>query len=173
MISTTASPRRARKRRSLASDAAQVERDLAQLHAMPLADLRVAWLARFGAQPPKLKTREILLRIMAWRIQADVFGDHTPEVKRKLTQLAAAFEKDPNRAIGLVPDLKPGIVLAREWKGVVHRVLVQHEGFIYAERHYRSLTDIARTITGSRWSGPRFFGIEPRARRGLASGDTE
>lgn len=175
MNSTTTGSRRTRTRRSLVGSAthAQIERDLGHLKTMPLAQLRSAWLERFGSHPPKLKTREILLRIMAWRIQADIVGDHRPDVKRKLTQLAAAFEKDPNHAISPIPDLKPGIVLTREWKGVVHRVLVLHEGFTYDERHYRSLTDIARTITGTRWSGPRFFGIEQRARQRLAQGDIE
>lgn len=154
----------------IATREAEIERELAQLDAMSLAQLRAAWIEKFGTQPPKLKTRELLLRIIAWRIQVAAFGDHSPLVKRKLTQLAAALEKDPNYAIAPAPNLKPGIVLAREWKGVVHRVLVQREGFTYDERHYGSLTDVARAITGTRWSGPRFFGIEQKVRRQLTVG---
>jgi hypothetical protein len=58
-------------------------------------------------------------------------------------------------------------MLTREWKGVVHKVLVQHQGFLYAENTYGSLSDIARAITGTQWSGPRFFGIEQRVRQQL------
>ena len=143
----------------------EVERQITKLEAMSLVQLRDAWLERFGAQAPKLKGRELLLRVLAWRLQADAFGDHTPAVKRKLSQLASALAKDPKHPLLPSPTLKPGIVLTREWKGVVHRVLVRQGGFLYDERDYKTLSDIARTITGTHWSGPRFFGIEQRVRQ--------
>jgi len=136
---------------------------------MSLAKLRAAWLQRLGPPEPKWKSRELTLRILAWRIQAAAFGDHTPAVKRKLTEVAAAFEADPHYQIAPLLNLKPGIVLTREWKGVVHRVLVQHQGFEYDERQFASLTDIARAITGTHWSGPRFFGLEQRRRKSSPS----
>ena len=148
-----------------------IDRELAKLDAMSLAQLRAAWLETYGSQAPRLKGRDILVRIMAWRIQAEAFGDHDASVKRKLRELAAAFAKDPNHPVAPSPNLKPGIVLTREWKGVVHRVLVQADGFIHDTRRYRSLTDVARAITGTQWSGPRFFGIEQRVRQQLERGD--
>ena len=146
---------------------AQIEREIAKIERMTLHELREAWLTRFGAAAPKLKGRDLLIRVLAFRLQADVFGDHTPAVKRKLAHLASVLAKNPKASLFPSPSLKPGIVLMREWKGIVHRVMVQHEGFLYDEKAYSSLSDIARTITGTNWSGPRFFGIEQRVRRQL------
>ena len=144
---------------------AEVEREIAKIERMSLIELREAWLKRFGKAAPKLKGRDLLIRVLAFRLQADVFGDHSPEVKRKLAHLASVLAKDPKATLFPTPSLKPGIVLTREYRGVVHRVLVQTGGYLYDEKTYSSLTDIARTITGSNWSGPRFFGIEQRVRR--------
>ena len=146
---------------------AAVERQIAEIERMSLTELREAWLKRFGKEAPKLKGRDLLVRVLAFRLQADVFGDHSPAVKRKLAHLASVLAKDPRVQLFPTPTLKPGIVLTREYKGIVHRVMVQTEGYLYAERTYSSLTDIARTITGSNWSGPRFFGIEQRVRQQL------
>ena len=119
-----------------------------------------------------LKTRDVLLRILAWRIQAKAYGGLKPAIARKIRELSAAFARDPHHPLSPTPDLKPGTVLAREWKGVVHRVLVQRDGFVYDEKPFASLTDIARTITGTAWSGPRFFGIEKGAKRAGARAPT-
>lgn len=151
--------------RSTAPREAMVEREIAQIEGMSLTELRVAWIKRFGKEAPKLKGRDLLVRVLAFQLQADVFGDHSPAVKRKLAHLASVLAKDPKASLFPTPSLKPGIVLTREWKGVVHRVLVQTEGFLYQEKVYPSLTDLARTITGTNWSGPRFFGIEQRVRQ--------
>jgi hypothetical protein len=146
---------------------ADIERQIAKLEAMSLEQLRGAWLERFGAQAPRLKGRDLLIRVLAFRLQAAAFGDHSPAMKRKLTHLATLLAKDPKASLFPAPSLKPGIVLTREWKGVVHKVLVQNEGFLYAEKSYGSLSDVARAITGTQWSGPRFFGIEQRVRQQL------
>jgi hypothetical protein len=145
----------------------KIELQIANLEAKPLVQLREAWLERFGAQAPKLKGRELLVRVLAFRIQADAFGDHSPAVKRKLSHLASILARDPKAPLFPTPSLTPGIVLTREWKGIVHKVLVQHQGFLYAEKSYCSLSDVARAITGTQWSGPRFFGIEQRVRQQL------
>ncbi len=144
---------------------AEVEWEIAKIERMSLIELREAWLKRFGKAAPKLKGRDLLIRVLAFRLQADVFGDHSPEVKRKLAHLASVLAKDPKATLFPTPSLKPGIVLTREYRGVVHRALVLTGGYLYDEKTYASLTDIARTITGSNWSGPRFFGIEQRVRR--------
>ena len=146
---------------------AEIERQIAQLETMSLVRLREAWLERFGARAPKLKGRDLLIRVLAFRLQADAFGDHSPAVKRKLMHLASILAKNPKAPLYPPPSLKPGIVLTREWKGVVHKVLIQHQGFLYAEKTYGSLSDVARAITGTQWSGPRFFGIEQRVRQQL------
>jgi len=146
---------------------AEIEAEIGKIERMSLIELRQAWLKRFGKEAPKLKGRDLLIRALAFRLQADVFGDHSPAVKRKLAHLASVLAKDPKATLFPTPTLKPGIVLTREYKGVVHRVMVQTEGYLYDEQTYSSLTDIARTITGTNWSGPRFFGIEQRVKRRL------
>lgn len=148
----------------------EVERQVAEIEAMSLTELRQAWQRRFGQEPPKLKGRDLYIRVLCFRLQADIYGDHSPAVKRKLRELAAKLEKDPKAPLFPTPQLKPGIVLTREWKGVVHRVLVQSQGFLYDDRQFTSLSEVACTITGTRWSGPRFFGIERIIRRQLREG---
>jgi len=144
-----------------------MDQKIAKLEAMSLVQIREAWLERFSVQAPELKGRELLVRVLAFRIQADAFGDHSPAVKRKLTHLASILSIDPKAPLFPTPSLRPGIVLMREWKGVVHKVLVQHQGYLYADKSYGSLSDVARAITGTQWSGPRFFGIEQRVRQQL------
>lgn len=146
---------------------AEIERQIVKLEKMSLIQLREAWLERFGARAPGLKGRDLLVRVLAFRLQADAFGDHSPAVKRNLVHLASILAKNPKAPLFPTPSLKPGIVLTREWKGVVHKVLVQHQGFLYSDKSYSSLSDVARAITGTQWSGPRFFGIEQRVRRQL------
>lgn len=146
-----------------------IDRELPKMETMPLDQLRAAWLQTFNSQPPKLKTRDVLLRVMAWRIQAKALGRLAPATARKIRELSAAFARDPHHRLSPTPDLMPGTVLVREWKGVVHRVLVQRDGFTYDEQSYRSLTDVARAITGTAWSGPRFFGIEQGVKRANVS----
>lgn len=142
-----------------------IAKDLDRISKISLAELREAWEERFGSPPPKMRTRDILLRLLCWRIQAEAFGGLDPATARKLRQLGAAFSKDPNHRPASSAEVPQGTILVREWKGVVHRVLVQKGGFIYQERHFKSLSDVARTITGTNWSGPRFFGLEMRSDR--------
>lgn len=149
----------------------EVERQIAAIEAMSLTELRDAWRQRFSKEPPKLKGRDLYVRVLCFQLQADIYGDHSAAVKRKLRDLAARLAKDPKAALFPTPQLKPGIVLTRTWKGVVHRVLVQSEGYLYDGRVYSSLSEVASSITGTRWSGPRFFGIENIIRRQLREGE--
>jgi hypothetical protein len=97
-----------------------------------------------------MRSRELLARLLAWRIQADAFGGLDAATVRLLEtrQLPAPQ-----------PQLHAGIRLSREWLGKRHDVEVLENGFRYGDREYRSLSEVARTITGSRWNGPRFFGL--------------
>ena len=149
---------------SVASREADIERQIGKLEGMSLLQLRDAWFERFGAQAPKLKGRDLLLRVLAWQIQAQQFGALPSRIERRLMDLKAAFANDPHYAPAPLLSLLPGSVLVREWKGVTHRVLVEQTGFMHEEKRYSSLTDVARTITGTAWSGPRFFGLERKAK---------
>lgn len=145
----------------------EIERQIAAIESMSLTELREAWHKRFAKEPPKLKGRDLYVRVLCFQLQADIYGDHSAAVKRKLRDLAARLARDPKAPLFPTPQLKPGIVLTRTWKGVVHRVLVQSVGYLYDGQTYSSLSEVANTITGTRWSGPRFFGIENIIRRQL------
>jgi hypothetical protein len=118
------------------------------LEALDLEGVRAAWRARYGA-PPKLRSVELLKRLLAWRIQAEVFGGLDAQTRRKLKSAGSGQERS----------LAPGMKVAREWKGVRHEATVLADSFDYQGRCYESLSAIAREITGSRWNGPRFFGL--------------
>jgi hypothetical protein len=101
-----------------------------------------------------------MIPILAYKTQEQAFGSLRPEVRRRLLQLAREFEADPHtRPIG-VPAMKPGTRLVRKWQDQIHVVSVLHQGYEYQNIRYRSLSQIARLITGTRWSGPLFFGVK-------------
>jgi hypothetical protein len=136
-----------------------------------LGDLRAVWRQRFGEAPPPIRSRDVLLRLIAWRVQAEAYGGLDAKTQRKLDSIADTLERGGDYTAKAASALSPGVVLTREWKGTVHRVTVAAEGFEHLGKNYGSLSDIARTITGTRWSGPRFFGLEQKrepSRRGAA-----
>jgi hypothetical protein len=144
-----------------------MSREIEKLQGMTLLELRAAWVKRLGKNAPELKGREILIRILAWKLQADALGGHSTSVQRKLAELGTLHMRNPKALLFPSPTLKPGIVLTRPWNGVVHQVQVLHEGFLYQDKTYASLSMVAKVITGTGWSGPRFFGIEQIIRRQL------
>jgi hypothetical protein len=146
------------KKSSLRS-AKDVEALVAEIATMRLHALRRIWQEHLGDPPPGQST-EILRRRLAWELQARVYGGLSAETKRRLRQLHDRFTNDPRFTPSPILDLKPGTVLVREWKGVRYQVRVQHDGFEHAGQRYGSLSEIARAITGQRWSGPLFFGLK-------------
>lgn len=139
--------------------------ELESLAGQPVKTLRTIWSDRLGTEPPAIRSREVMVRLLAWRLQAEARGGLDVASERKLREIAVAFDRDGTYEPKLRRDLSPGVVVTREWKGVVHRVAVTTGGFEYDGRRFKSLSDIARTITGTRWSGPRFFGLEQRPAR--------
>jgi hypothetical protein len=105
----------------------------------------------------------LLRRRLAYELQAKVHGDLPAEAQRRLKRLREAFKANP----GFTPmpglGLKPGTVLTRTWHGVVHQVQVTNDGFDYRGERFGSLSEVARRITGTRWSGPLFFGLKGEA----------
>jgi hypothetical protein len=140
--------------------AASVESELAALQSMSLDQLRQAWREHMESEPPRFRARDIFLRMLAWQLQAKAFGGFDAETERQLREITRPFERDPAHRPKPVRRLSPGVVLVREWKGVLQRVTVEKDGFSHLGQRYRSLTEVARAITGTRWSGPRFFGLE-------------
>ncbi len=106
---------------------------------------------------------------LAYRLQEKAFGGLRKSIRRELIRLAAEFQSTGSISVAPTASIKPGTKLIREWRGRIHEIEVLTDGFAWSGRRYRTLSEIARTITGTRWSGPRFFGLEiekPRAAHG-------
>ena len=137
----------------------RVATDIAALSKKSHADLRLAWRRLYKAYPPKFLNRDLLELGVAWKIQERALGGHSAATKRQLDVLADALETKADIAKARRIALRPGARLVREWRGMTHEILVLDNGFSWRGKHWRSLSLIAREITGTRWSGPRFFGI--------------
>jgi len=139
-----------------------IEAEIAGLLDQSTQELRLAWRKLHRTEPPFGMSRDLLLRSLADDLQKRAHGSPNLALRRRLQTLAGALEKgthsfDP----GVV--LKAGSTLVREWRGRTHTVLVRESGFEYEGERYPSLTVIAERITGTHWSGPRFFGVTKRA----------
>lgn len=143
---------------------------LERLEGMNRAESKAFWTERFGGEAPNARATDLLRRRIAWRLQEEQFGGLSAETKRRLRNLAGQFERDANYKPVAKPTLQTGTMLTREWKGRVYTVRVGSDGYVYNGQHYKGLSKIAREITGTRWSGPLFFGLrKPRAKTRVAS----
>ena len=139
------------------------------LTAMSMAELQVLWREHFDRPPPKYN-RVHLERRLAYRIQEIEYEKYNPELlqrnRERIAVLVAAEEARIAAGKGKAPILPVGTVLTREYNGVEHQVLVRGpDQFIHAGKPYPSLSMIARTITGTRWSGPLFFGLRAKGKK--------
>ena len=142
-----------------------VENELDRLAVMPIAQLRVRYREVFRTDPPKALGPDLLRRCIAHRIQEKAYGGLSPATLRLLNQLVRAAMAKPNGRLELPRRIKPGSELVRTWKGKTHRVMVMADGFAWNGRTYDSLSKVAFAITGTRWNGPRFFGLRNREDR--------
>ena len=148
-------------------DAAQVEIEIARLRDLDLPALRVEWRKLMRSEAPAFMKRDLLLRALAYELQVKAFGGLDRHTARLLDRLARADNPGAVLASLRQRRLKPGTLLVREWDGEIHRVIVAEDGFLWREQRYESLSSIARLITGTRWNGPRFFGLrEPKGAEG-------
>jgi hypothetical protein len=139
-----------------------VEDELDRLAMMPIAQLRVRYREVFRIDPPKAFGPDLLRRSIAHRIQEKAYGGLSRPARRLLDQMMKAFAVKPSGKIVLPRRIKPGSVLMREWKGKSHRVTVLADGFVYDGDTYSNLSEIAGLVTGTRWNGPRFFGLRSK-----------
>ena len=121
-------------------------------------ELRKEWRRLYRSQPPRL-SRDLLVRAIAYRVQELRYGGLSKAISRRVAALVQARRSDGEIVLEGAQRIRAGARLVREWNGRTHIVTVEQEGFTYVGRNYRSLTAIAREITGARWSGPRFFGL--------------
>ena len=145
-------------------DRAALDVEIARLRDLDIAALRSRWHTVFGRRPPPHLPRHLLFRILTYRMQADRLGD-LDNASRRLLDDSGSPEKAAQNAAPLVrriANVRPGTSLSREWNGHMQRVMVLADGFAWNGKIYPSLSKIAFAITGTRWNGPRFFGLRDK-----------
>jgi hypothetical protein len=144
--------------------AAVVKIEIERLVSLSSGEIRVLWRKRFRKDVPRALTTQLLVRMLAWKVQEEAFGGHDAATLK----LLKAFACQDAEKVVLFRKLKPGTAVIREYQGVRHIVTISEEGFVWQCRTYDSLSAIAREITGSRWNGPRFFGLRAGDKVALA-----
>ena len=162
-----------RRRRKL-SPKASIEDEIAHLRDLDLKGLRARWQSVFQRPPPSHLPRHLLFAVLAFRIQADRLGDLDHETRKVLDRSNAnpsglAMADRLKSLDRKRTNLTPGTVLVREWDRRSHRVMVLADGFAWNGQTYDSLSKVAFAITGTRWNGPRFFGL--RDKQGLPTSE--
>ncbi|HXP76625.1 MAG TPA: DUF2924 domain-containing protein [Stellaceae bacterium] len=149
----------------------QLATEIEELPALDTATLRERWRALFGLEPAPRISRDLLIRGVAYRLQEEADHGLSNRVLRRLARVAKELRETGSMKESAGAGIKPGTKLIREWKGRVHEVIVLEDTYIWMGRPYRSLSQIARAITGTRWSGPRFFGLETPPSGSVAARD--
>jgi Protein of unknown function (DUF2924) len=159
-----------KRRNGRASSRTSVEDEIAHLRGLGLAGLRARCHGVFQRQAPPHLTRHLLFAVIAYRLQVDRFGDLDHATLQVLNRTVAK-EDEPAMSARLASfdqkqtELSPGTVLVREWDRQSQRVMVMADGFAWNGRTYDSLSKVAFAITGTKWNGPRFFGLRDREDR--------
>jgi hypothetical protein len=160
---TSASPKRA------AYDRKDLGRLIASLPELDKPQLLLRWRNHLGGTAPAHLPGWLLARVLAFRLQAQAFGDVSAAALRKVRRGAGDGDSSPPPFANRTPatregvDLRPGAMLAREWRGKLERVTALEEGFAWNGKTYGSLSQVAKAITGTSWNGHRFFGLRSSA----------
>jgi hypothetical protein len=148
-------------------DRKTLDNEIAHLRGLDVAELRARWHTTFGRRAPPHLPRHLLFRILACRLQADRLGDLDADSRRLLDRIGSGPVEAIDRLLADLKrsrtELKPGTLLTREWEGHLQRVMVVADGFSWNGKTYPSLSKVAFAITGSRWNGPRFFGLRDKS----------
>lgn len=144
--------------------------ELGGLESLSTPQLRARWKTLYETEAPPRFSRDLLVRAVAYRMQERVLGGLKPATRRVLER--AAQDARSHRPIQVAPvrKLGAGAILIREWGGTKHHVTVIESGVVFHGKRYRSLSEVARVITGSRWSGPLFFGLRASPKEETADG---
>ena len=145
--------------------------EIARLRNLDVSEIRASWHTVFRRKPTPHLPRHLLFRVLAYRLQADQLGDLDNESKRLLDR-SVSPEDAGQRAVDMdrrTVDLRPGTVLGREWNRQMQRVAVLADGFAWNGKIYPSLSKVAFAITGTRWNGPKFFGLRDKPSNGPSS----
>jgi hypothetical protein len=145
-------------------DRASLDNEIARLRGLDVGELRARWHTVFRRRAPPHLPRHLLFRILAFRLQADRFGDLDTDCRRLLDRIGSESSERTNKLVADFnrprTELRPGTLLTREWDGHLQRVMVLADGFSWNGKTYPSLSMVAFAMTGTRWSGPRFFGLD-------------
>ena len=159
-----------RRSSSVAQDKSDrtLDEEIAQLRGLALNGLRARWQSMTGRQAPPHLPRHLLFAMVAYRLQADAWGDLDAATLRLLKKVGSARSDTEVAPLTDAFDqrrreLLPGTVVTREWNGHIHRVMVTKDGFAWEGSTYDSLSKIACAITGTNWNGPRFFGLRDKS----------
>ena len=139
--------------------AADLKAAIDELPSQPRDVLIAHFRGLYRTEPPKQISRDILVRAISFRLQQKAYGGQNAALQRRLRSMAEELRQTGSIEAKGAPTVKPGTRLIREWQGAMHEVTVSDAGYVYRDRRYRSLSQIARAITGTRWSGPAFFGL--------------
>jgi hypothetical protein len=134
---------------------ADVKAEIEHLLSLSPGEVRVLWRERFRKDVPPALATQLLVRMLAWKVQEETFGGHDAAALKLLKAFAC---QDADKVV-LFRKLKPGTSVVREYQGVRHIVTISEGGFVWEGRTYSSLSAIAQAITGAKWNGPRFFGL--------------
>jgi hypothetical protein len=130
-----------------------LEAEIDRVRSFGFDGIRARWRTTFRSSPPPALTKDLMARMVAWNIQEQALGGPDVATSKVLDSLARGEKPECKRR------LKPGTVLVREYQGGRHSVTVVPGGFLWRDTTYRSLSTVARAITGTAWNGPRFFGL--------------
>ncbi len=139
-----------------------VEAELGKLSSLPIAILRIRYRELFRSEPPPAFGSDLLRRSIAQWIQERAYGGLSREKKKLLGQLIRAIASGKTGRLEVPQRIKPGSELVRVWNEQTHRVTVLAKGFAYQGEIFTSLSEIANRITGTRWNGPKFFGLRTK-----------
>jgi hypothetical protein len=150
-------------------DRTTLDAEIARLRDLGVGELRSRWHTVLGRQPPPSLPRHLLFRVLAYRLQADQLGDLDGESQRLLDRSGTPETAGQRAVCRRSAELRPGTVLAREWNGHMQRVAVLADGFAWNGKTFPSLSGVALAITGTRWNGPKFFGMRDKSSKGTSS----
>jgi hypothetical protein len=134
---------------------------LSSLPHLPKSAIVELWQQLFKTDPPDMR-KDLLVQFLAYRLQEEEFGGLSDRSHRRVRELASSIETTSRTSGFQKLAIKPGTRLIREWKDQVHVVNVEEGNYEYRGARYESLSEIARLITGTRWSGPLFFGLKDK-----------
>jgi hypothetical protein len=138
---------------------------LAKIENMPASALRALWRELIGGSAATRLRRELLVPILAYKLQEKAYGGLKPGTRAHLRRIATSLATDKSAPLTRESRFKPGTRLIREWRGETHEVTIRSSGYEYRGKDFATLSEIANLITGTRWSGPLFFGTKSSSKK--------